>query len=94
MRFAIVMILDYYVKQEYLETIFKIVNSIKNDGYYVKMAIAWLISICYIKYPKETLEYLKSNNMDDWTYNKSIQKIIESYRVTETEKDRLRKMKR
>lgn len=94
LRFVIVMILDYYVKQEYLKSIFKIVNGIKHDGYYVKMAVAWLVSVCYIKYPTETLEYLKTNNLDDWTYNKSIQKIIESYRVDEAEKDVLRKMKK
>lgn len=95
LRFAIVMILDYYIEEEYLNEDFKIFNSIKNDKYYVKMSIAWAISICLIKFYEETVEYLKYNcEIDDWTYNKAIQKAIESYRITEGQKNELRKMKK
>lgn len=95
LRFAIVMILDYYIEEEYLEDDFKIFNSIKNDEYYVKMAIAWAISICLIKFYEKTIEYLKYNcEIDNWTYNKAIQKAIESYRITEDQKNDLRKMKK
>lgn len=95
LRFAIVMILDYYIEQEYLEENFKIFNKIKSDKYYVKMAIAWAISICLIKFYEETVEYLKNNSdLDNWTYNKAIQKAIESYRITDSQKNELRKMRR
>lgn len=94
-RFAIVMILDYYINEEYLKEDFKIFNSIKLDKYYVKMAVAWAISICLIKFYNETIKYLENNNfLDKWTYNKAIQKAIESYRVTNEQKDELKKMKR
>lgn len=94
-RFAIVMILDYYVEGEYLEENFVIFDKIKLDKYYVKMAVAWAISICLIKYYNETFEYLKNNkSLDTWTYNKAIQKAIESYRITDKQKEKLRKMKR
>ncbi len=58
------------------------------------MAIAWLISMCYIKFKGRTLTYLKNNKLDDWTYNKAIQKIIESNRVSIEDKNLLRGMKR
>lgn len=94
-RFAIVMILDYYVEGEYLEENFVIFDKIKLDKYYVKMAVAWAISICLIKYYNETFEYLKNNkSLDTWTYNKAIQKAIESYRINNEQKEKLRKMKR
>lgn len=94
-RFAIVMILDYYIESSYLEKNFKIFNNIKLDKYYVKMAVAWAISICLIKFYDETVKYLKNNlELDNWTYNKTIQKAIESYRITEEQKENLRKMKR
>lgn len=94
-RFAIVMILDYYIDSLYLEKNFNIFNSIKLDEYYVKMAIAWAISICLIKFYDETIKYLKENShLDNWTYNKAIQKAIESYRITDMQKDELRKLKR
>lgn len=93
-RFAIVMILDYYIDKEYLKEDFKIFDNIKHEGYYVKMAVAWAISICLIKFYDETIKYLKVAKIDNWTYNKSIQKAIESYRISDEKKDFLRKMKK
>ena len=58
------------------------------------MSIAWLISICYIKYPKETRKYLKNNKLDNWTHNKAIQKIRESLRISREEKNELIQYKR
>lgn len=92
-RFGYVLLLNYYIEDKYIDTIFKLCNKYK-DEYYVKMSIAWLISTCYVKSKEKTLEYLKYNKLDDWTYNKSIQKIIESNRVNKTEKDILKRMKR
>ncbi len=88
-RFGIVMLLDYYINENYIDRILKIFDNIKSDFYYVKMAVAWAISICYIKFPKETEEYLKNNNLDEFTYKKSIQKIKESYRVSKEQKQKL-----
>ena len=93
-RFGVVMLLDYYIEEEYLEKDFKIFDKIKHEGYYVKMAVAWAISICLIKFYDETIEYLKGANLDNWTYNKAIQKAIESYRISDERKDDLRKMKK
>ena len=93
-RFGVVMLLNYYIEEDYLEKDFKIFDKIKHDGYYVKMAVAWAISFCLIKFYDETVEYLKRANLDDWTYNKAIQKAIESYRISDTQKDDLRKMKK
>lgn len=93
-RFAVVMILDYYIEEEYIKENFKIFNNIKSDKYYVQMAVAWAISICFAKYFDKTIKYMKTANLDDFTYNKAIQKAIESYRITKEEKDILRKMKR
>ena len=95
LRFAIVMILDYYIEEEYVKKIFEIFNQIKSEKYYVKMAIAWAISICLIKYYEETMEFLKNKSeLDAWTYNKAIQKAIESYRITDEHKKELRSMKK
>lgn len=94
-RFAVVMILDYYIEEEYLEKDFEIFNNINSDYYYVKMAVAWAISICLVKYYNETISYLKNTNkLDQWTYNKAIQKALESYRIADKKKEELRKMKR
>ncbi len=94
LRFAVVMILDYYIEEEYLKEDFEIFDSIKSDKYYVQMAVAWAISLALIKFYNQTVEYLKKAKIDTFTYNKAIQKAIESYRITEDKKIYLRKMKK
>ena len=68
------MILDYYIEEDYLVKDFKIFEEIKHEGYYVKMAISWAISICLIKYYDKTVKFLETSKLDNWTYNKAIQK--------------------
>lgn len=93
-RFGVVMLLDYYIEDEYIEKDFRIFDTIKNDAYYVQMAVAWAISICLIKFYDRTVKYLKTANLDKFTYNKAIQKAIESYRITDEQKIELREMKK
>lgn len=93
-RFAVVILMQYFLTEEYIQDVLKIYDGIRHEGYYVKMAVAWGISLCFIKYRDITLRYLSSCNLDDFTYNKSIQKMIESFRVGDEDKQMLRKMKR
>lgn len=58
------------------------------------MGVAWAVSVCYIKFPERTHAWLESCSLDDWTFNKSLQKIVESYRVSDAAKQEIRAMKR
>ncbi|SHK49437.1 3-methyladenine DNA glycosylase AlkD [Hathewaya proteolytica DSM 3090] len=93
-RFCVVMLINYYIDEEYINQIFDIFNNIKSEGYYAKMGIAWAVSICYIKLPIATTIFLKKNNLDDYTYNKALQKITESKKVNKETKAVIRSMKR
>ncbi|WP_331676837.1 MULTISPECIES: DNA alkylation repair protein [Eisenbergiella] len=93
-RFAIVMLLDYYITPEYIDRLFPIFDGISHEGYYVKMAVAWAVSMCYVKFPEKTESYLGRCRLDDFTYNKSLQKITESLSVDKETKKRIRAMKR
>ena len=93
-RFGVVMLLDFYITEEYIQEVLKILNEITHEGYYVKMAVAWAISSCYIKFPNETMKLLINNKLDTFTYNKALQKIVESYRVSKEDKEKIRAMKR
>ena len=93
-RFAIVMLLDYYINDQYIDQVLQILDNVKLDKYYVQMANAWAISICLIKYYNKTLDFLNTTKIDDFTYNKGIQKAIESYRITDEQKEYLRTLKR
>ncbi len=93
-RVPAVMALSHFLVEEYIHPVLELMNRLRYDGYYTKMGVAWCIATAYAKFPKETHGFLLHNDLDDWTYNKSIQKMIESYRVTAEAKEILRGMKR
>ena len=93
-RFFCIMLMDYYLTDKYIDKVLEIYNNIKLVKYYVKMGIAWGISVAFVKYETKVRKFLENNKLDDFTHNKSIQKIIESYRVNKETKNELRKLKR
>lgn len=93
-RFGVVMLLNYYVESSYASDVFRHFDRIKHEGYYVKMAVAWAISIYFVVLQELTLVYIKDNNLDDFTYNKSLQKIRESLRVDKKTKEMIKELKR
>jgi len=88
------MLLSYYIEDEYLEHIFKLCDTYNTDFYYIQMAVAWLISMCYVKLPEKTIVYLQNNKLDKFTHNKAISKIVDSKRVTKEQKEILKLLKR
>ena len=93
-RFIFVMFLNFYIEENYLSKIFDIIENYKSDKYYAKMAVAWLISICFIKQEKLTYDFLKKTKLQKEIYNKAIQKIIESNVVKKETKEKIRKLKK
>ncbi len=93
-RFSVIMLMDYYLTDEYIEPVLEILNHIHHEGYYVKMGVAWIVSVIFVKYEEKARKLLQKNHLDDFTYNKALQKIIESNRVSKEVKDAIRKMKR
>lgn len=92
-RFAAVMLLDYFVNEEYIDTTLALLNEFTHEAYYAKMAVAWAISICYINYPDKTFEFLKRTKISPWVFNKSIQKITESIKIGKDLKDKARALR-
>lgn len=94
-RAGLVMLKCGYVSEDYLAVIFdRVERLVSRKEYYVRMAIAWLVAECFIKYPEVTLAYMKVSGLPKWTYNKTISKICDSYRVDEETKEMLKKMRR
>ncbi len=94
LRFAAVMLLFNFIDGDHINAVLKLLNGIRHKGYYVKMAVAWALSVCYVKFPGKTTEYLQSSSLDDFTYNKALQKVIESNRVGGEAKNFVRSLKR
>ena len=93
-RFGVVMLLSHYVDEKHIDSVLNILDKIPSEEHYVKMAVAWAVSVCYVKFPEKSHAYLLNCHLNDDTYNKSIQKIIESYRVDDEAKNNLRNMRR
>lgn len=93
-RFMLIMLLSNFIKEDYLDKIKELLETEKFDKYYAQMAAAWLISVMFVKYRDYTLSYLNNNRLDDFTYNKALQKIRESNRVTKEDKELVKQMKR
>ena len=93
-RAGLIMMLSYYLEEEYIEKVFKRCDTIKSEFYYVKMAQSWLIATAWIKFPEKTEQYLKKSTLDKWIWNKAIQKTCESSRVKEEYKIYLKTLKK
>lgn len=93
-RFGAVMLLSHFVSGEYMEEALRRLQSIHQKGYYAKMAVAWAISVYFAAFPEEVLAYLKNDpKLDEFTYKKTLQKILESYRVDKDMKKIIREMR-
>jgi len=95
-RLGIVILLNYYINDTYIDLVLKKMLEINSEFYYVKMATSWCLSICLIKYFSKTKSFLEDNknSLDKWTYNKALQKGIESTQISQENKNILKEMKR
>ena len=93
-RVALVLMLDYYLDDGYIDRVLARVDAIRSDVYYVSMAQAWLIATALAKCPEQTLRYYRQNSLPDETHNRAIQKAIESRRISDETKKMLRTLKR
>ena len=93
-RVGLITILNNYVDGDHIDEIYNILDNIKLDTYYVNMANAWLLCECFIKQRDKTVVYLNKSKLNKYSFNKGIQKCIESYRVSKDDKDYLRTIKK
>lgn len=94
LRFAIIMLMAYYHDDSYIDDTLQVLNSTRHEGYYVKMAVAWALQLCFVKQRDKTLILFQHNNLDDFTLNKALQKCRESFRVSAADKELLQSLKR
>ena len=92
-RFGIRMLMNHFLKEDYKKEYLELPAAIHTDEYYLKMMIAWFYATALAYRWDDTIKYLDEKKLDKWTHNKTIQKAIESYRITDSQKDYLRKIK-
>ena len=96
-RFGIIFLMANFLDNEHIDEVFAAAGRVKHKGYYVKMGLAWLYASAAVKFYKKTLGELqksaKSGSIDDWTYKKALQKMTESYRLTDRQKGEIKRLK-
>jgi 3-methyladenine DNA glycosylase AlkD len=92
-RFAIVSLLQYFLKENFRKEELELVSKIKKDTYYINMASAWFYSMSLVNHYNDTIIYLENHLLSSFIHNKTIQKAIESYQISDEKKDYLRSLK-
>lgn len=93
-RFAVVMLLNYYLDDsKYIDEINYLLVNLKTDEYYINMAISWYFSYALIKQYNKTIYIFENHLLDKWINNKSIQKAIDSKRISDNTKIYLKTLK-
>lgn len=93
-RYAVGVLLSNYLDERFQPEILERVSTIKTEEYYLQMMIAWYFATALAKQYEATIPYLEKPILESWIHNKTIQKAIESRRVTEERKNYLRSLKR
>ena len=92
-RFALEMLMTYYLDGFFLPEYLELAASARQPEYYVRMMVAWLFATALAKQYAAALPYIEQRRLEPWTHNKTIQKAIESYRITDAQKAYLRTLK-
>lgn len=90
LRFVVVMLMDYYLDDEYLKFTVDYLSKIKSDYYYVNMAVAWALSVAFVKDSNLVLPLIENYVLEPFVHNKTISKICDSYRVDKPIKEKLK----
>jgi 3-methyladenine DNA glycosylase AlkD len=93
-RFAIGMLMEHFLDEDFKPSYLSKVAKIRSDEYYVNMMIAWYFATALAKQYERTLPFIEEQKLDKWTHNKSIQKAVESYRITPEQKEYLKTLRR
>ena len=93
-RFAIEMLMSHYLDADFFPEVLSIPASVVSEEYYVNMMVAWFFATALAKQWDAAIPYLKNGSLGTWVHNKTIQKAVESYRITDEQKNYLRSLKR
>ena len=93
-RFAVGMLMEHFLDEDFKTSYLTQVSKIRSEEYYVNMMTAWYFATALAKQYDAALPYIEKQKLDKWTHNKTIQKAVESYRITPEQKEYLKSLRR
>ena len=92
-RFGVGMLMQHYLDDAFDSAYPSLVAEIRSEEYYVRMMVAWYFATALAKQYETIIPFLEKKRLDVWTHNKTIQKAVESYRITPEQKDYLKSLR-
>ena len=92
-RFGIGMLMEHFLDEDFDKKYLKTVSELRSEEYYINMMIAWYFATALAKQYDSAITYIEKNKLDKWTHNKTIQKSVESYRISAEKKEYLKTLK-
>ena len=92
-RFGVGMLMEHFLDEDYDPAYPEMVSKVRSDEYYVNMMTAWYFATALAKQYESVLPFIEDKKLDIWTHNKAIQKAVESYRITDDQKNYLKSLK-
>ena len=91
-RFGVKMLMSHFLTEEYIDRVLEVLDGLYAEEYYAKMGVAWAVATAAAKFPEKVYSYMISpeNHLNDWTYQKALQKMRESYRVDNALVDKIK----
>lgn len=89
-RVVAVMLMNHFLDDEHIDAVLKVLGELEIAGYYTSMGVAWAYATAWAKYPEKTKAYLRDNPIDPETYHKTLRKCLESYRISDEDKEWIR----
>lgn len=93
-RFAVVILMDYYIDDEYIDFTVDYLKNMVSDYYYVNMAVAWALSVAFVNYRNKVMPIIESGRLTKEIHNMTISKIRDSFRVSKEDKAYLKTLRR
>ncbi len=92
-RFGLEMLMRYYLDGAFQPAYLELAASLRSEEYYVNMMIAWFFATALAKQYDAALPYLAERRLEAWTHNKTIQKAVESNRISPEQKGYLKTLR-
>ena len=92
-RFGIGMLMQHFLDEDFDPAYPELVAGVHSEEYYVNMMIAWYFATALAKQYDDVLPFIEGRRLDPWTHNKTIRKAVESYRISDEQKEYLRSLK-
>ncbi len=93
-RTFVIILMSYFTDEEYIDRTLKYLTDIKKGRYYTDMAVAWALSVCFVKFWDKTLAVFDREKLGEFVFKKTISKCADSYRISTDGKDFLKKLRR